>query len=84
MDSRAFFFYQTFREAGVSDAEDAGKKVRVAVEENPNWENSEAALRKLRQEVTVVVYSEVQADRVVQVVNKLLAFTRKAQGPEQV
>ncbi len=84
MDSRAFFFYQTLREAGVSDAEDVGKKVRVAVEENPNWENSEAALRKLRQEVTFVVYSEVQADRVAQVVNKLLAFTRKAHGPEQV
>ena len=78
MDSRAFFFYQTLREAGVSDAETAGRKVRAAFDDNPNWAQSEAALRKLRQDVTVVVFGEMDADRVTQVVNKLLAFTRKA------
>ena len=47
MDSRAFFFYQTLHEAGVSGAEDAGKKVWGAVEENPkSGQHSEAALRK--------------------------------------
>ena len=83
MDSRAFFFYQTVREAGVSNAEGVGKKVRTTVEANPNWENSEAALHKLRQDVTIVVSGEMDSDRVAQVVNKLLAFTRKAQGPKQ-
>ena len=84
MDSRAFFFYQTLREAGVSDAETAGRKVRAAFDDNPNWAQSDAALRKLRQDVTVVVSGEMDGDRVAQVVNKLLAFTRKAQGPKQV
>ena len=78
MDSRAFFFYQTLREAGVSDAETAGRKVRAAFDDNPNWAQSEAALRKLRQDVTVVVSREMDDDRVTQVVKKLLAFTRKA------
>ena len=78
MDSRAFFFYQTLREAGVSDAETAGRKVRAAFDDNPNWAQSEAALRKLRQDVTVVVSREMDGDRVTQVVKKLLAFTRKA------
>ena len=84
MDSRAFFFYQTLREAGVGDAETAGRKVRAAFDDNLNWAQSEAALRKLRQDVTVVVSGEMDGDRVAQVVNKLLAFTRKAQGPKQV
>ena len=78
MDSRAFFFYQILREAGVSDAETAGRKVRAAFDDNPNWAQSEAALRKLRQDVTVIVFGEMDGDRVTQVVNKLLAFTRKA------
>jgi type I restriction enzyme R subunit len=72
-DSLRYFVFSSLQEAGVKNAEKVSEKVAKAFVDHPNWRQSEAELRELRQATTFAVYAEVDdLDEVAGIVDKLL------------
>ena len=72
-DSLRYFVFTTIREAGAGDAESVSAKIAKAFIDHPNWRQSEAALREVRQSVTFAVYAaKDDLDEVAAIVDKLL------------
>ena len=78
-DSLTFFVYGSLIEGGVDHAEAVSVQVAAAFTECPNWRVSEAERRKLRQEVTFAVCTEVDDfDQVTRIVDNLFSLLEKA------
>ena len=78
-DSLTFFVYGSLIEGGVDNAEAVSVQVAAAFTECPNWRVSEAERRKLRQEVTFAVCTEVDDfDQVTRIVDNLFSLLEKA------
>jgi type I restriction enzyme R subunit len=80
-DSLRFFVFKALQEAGVQAAEAVSVKVAKAFVEHPNWRQSEADLRELRNAVTFAVFAEEDdLDQVTRIVDRLFSQLEKAYG----
>jgi type I restriction enzyme R subunit len=74
-DALRYFVFTTVQEAGVQNAESVSAKVAEAFVEHPNWRQSEAELRELRNAVTFAIYAEVDdLDEVTRAVDRLFSL----------
>jgi len=56
------------------------EKIKTAFADHPNWQQSEASLRELRQKVTFAIAVQVDdLDKVVKIVDKLFSVLDRAQ-----
>ena len=79
LDELAYFFYDTFLDAGVEDAETVSRTVRLAFSEFSQWNKSENAFRKLRGDITVAIYAKTEdSEQVAAIVNQLFVLLEKA------
>jgi type I restriction enzyme R subunit len=73
-DSLCYFVFTLLQEASAKSAEGMSAKIAKAFVEHPNWRQSEAELRELRQAVTFAVYAEENdLDQVTRIVDRLLS-----------
>ena len=73
-DGLTFFIYRSLLDAGIAHAEEVSNKIKSAFAEHTNWKDSEADLRELRQEVTFVIYKEIDdPDQVALIVENLFS-----------
>ena len=79
LDNLAYFVYDTFLDAGVEDAETVSRKVSQVFADFSQQDKSENAFRKLRGDITVAIYAEIDdADRVAAMVGELFTLLEKA------
>jgi len=78
-DALTYFVYRTLDDAGVNNAEAVSQRIKDAFVAHPNWQISESALRKVRQQVTFAIFAEEDdLDRVAEIVNNLFDLLIKA------
>jgi type I restriction enzyme, R subunit len=78
-DSLRYFVFTLLQEGSVKGAEGVSAKIAKAFVEHPNWRQSEADLRELRQAVTFAVYAEENDfDQVTRIVDRLFSHLDKA------
>jgi len=78
-DGLTYFVYRSLQDAQVEDAEAVSQKIKVAFGDFPNWQNSEASLRELRQKVTFAIAAGMDdLDRVVNIVDEFFTVLDKA------
>ena len=78
-DALTYFVYRSLLDAKVEDAEAASEKIKTAFAEYPNWRQSEASLRDLRQKVTFAIAAQVDdLDKVVNIVDDLFTVLDRA------
>jgi type I restriction enzyme R subunit len=78
-DALTYFVYRSLLDAKVEDAETVSEKVKVAFAEHPNWRQSEASLRDLRQKVTFAIAAQIDdLDKVVKIVDELFTVLDRA------
>ena len=80
-DGLTYFVYCSLLDADIENAEKVSRKVRRAFSDNPNWEHSDKALRRLRNSVTFAILAETETDdyeRVTGLVNDLFVLLDKA------
>ena len=79
LDDLAYFFYDTLRDSRVKDAETVSRKVRQAFAEFSQRNKSEKAFRKLRVDITLAIYAEIDdSARRTAIVNQLFTLLEKA------
>ena len=78
-DALTYFVYRLLLDAGVEEAEAVSEKVKTAFAGYPNWRQSEASLRDLRQKVTFAIAAQVDdLDKVVRIVDELFTVLERA------
>ena len=71
-DALTYFVYRSLLDAEVEEAETVSEKIKTAFADHPNWRQSEASLRDLRQKVTFAIAAQVDdLDKVVKIVDDL-------------
>ncbi len=78
-DDPTYFVYQSLRDAGVEEAEAVSGEIKYAFAEYPNWRQSEASLRDLRQQVTFAITTQVDdVKKVATLVDALFTVLKRA------
>ena len=71
-DALTYFVYRSLLDAEIEEAETVSEKIKTAFADHPNWRQSEASLRDLRQKVTFAIAAQVDdLDKVVKIVDDL-------------
>ncbi len=79
-DALTWFVYRSLLDAEVEEAGMVSEKIKTAFADHPNWQQSEASLRELRQKVTFAIAAQVDdLDKVVKIVDKLFSVLDRAQ-----
>jgi len=79
-DALTYFVYRSLLDAGVEEAGMVSEKIKTAFADHPNWQQSEASLRELRQKVTFAIAAQVDdLDKVVKIVDELFSVLDRAQ-----
>jgi len=77
-DGLTYFVYRTLEDAGVPDAENISTRIKDVFAAHPNWRESEAALREVRQEVTFALLAALDdLEQVTALVEDLFALLMK-------
>jgi len=72
LDGLTYFIYNYLKEGGLSDAEQAGKDIKVILKEYPDWADSDKSMREARQKTTFRVCRSIDnLDKVSQIVDNL-------------
>ena len=58
-DALTYFVYRSLLDAAVEEGEAISRKIKAAFADHPNWRQSEASLRDLRQKVTFAIAAQV-------------------------
>ncbi len=78
-DALTYFVYRSLLDAEVEEAEVVSAKIRSAFSDYPNWRQSEASLRELRQKVTFAIAAQVDdLEKVVNIVDELFTVLDRA------
>ncbi len=79
-DALTWFVYRSLLDAEVEEAGMVSEKIKTAFADHPNWQQSEASLRELRQKVTFAIAAQVDdLDQVVKIVDELFSVLDRAQ-----
>ena len=77
-DGLTYFVYRSLSDAGIKNAEAVSRTIRQAFSDFPNWQQSENALRELRNEVTFAILAETeQLERVTALVDELFTLLER-------
>jgi type I restriction enzyme R subunit len=78
-DALTYFVYRSLLDAEGEEAEAVSEKIKTAFADHPNWRQSEASLRDLRQKVTFAIAAQVDdLDKVVKIVDELFTVLDRA------
>ena len=78
-DGLTYFVYRTMLDAGLNNAEEISKKIKVAFVQHAGWKQSEKELRELRKKVTFAIFSqEDDLNKVTAMVDELFTLLSKA------
>ena len=78
-DALTYFVYRSLLDAEIEEAETVSEKIETAFADHPNWRQSEASLRDLRQKVTFAIAAGMDdLDKVVNIVDELFTVLDKA------
>ena len=78
-DGLTFFVYRTLLDSGIGQAEAVSRKIKGAFVQFPNWQKSERALMKLRNQVTFAIIAELDdVEKVSILVDELFTLLEKA------
>lgn len=79
LDGLTYFVYRTLLDAGIKEAEQVSKKIKMAFLEYPHWLSSEKELRELRKGITFAIFSvEENIEKVSFIVEDLLSLLERA------
>jgi len=81
LDGLTYFVYRTLLDHEVENSEDVSRRIGETFVENPNWKQSERALREVRRKVTFAILSEMDdLDQVTLIVDELFNLLERANG----